>query len=159
MKKGDNGETEDILSILSILERRHWNIEDLKKLLESQKPLGIPVSIFNSKASPLGALCIYLKDFKGLNYSRIAELLCRDPRTIWVTYRREKPHATDITINTDVMVPIEIFAKRQLSVMEGLVLHLKQQRCMRLSDIAKLLGRSSKTVWCFFRRGLEKNAR
>ena len=55
------------------------------------KSLAIPISIFRDRElSVLEAIAEYLKDKKGMRYSEIAQLLNRDDRTIWTSYKRAK---------------------------------------------------------------------
>jgi hypothetical protein len=55
------------------------------------KSLALPTSIFRDRdLSVLEAIVEYLKDKKNLRYSEIAQLLNRDDRTIWTSYKRAK---------------------------------------------------------------------
>ncbi|MEM4268333.1 MAG: hypothetical protein QXK37_05910 [Candidatus Woesearchaeota archaeon] len=48
----------------------------------------IPVEVIrNRNLGPLECIVKYLKEKRGLSYHQIAEILERDDRTIWVTYR------------------------------------------------------------------------
>ena len=58
------------------------NPSDLNNLM-------IDARIFSDrKQSPLGSLVVYLKDKKSLSYNQISEILKRDYRTIWLTYKK-----------------------------------------------------------------------
>jgi len=141
----------DLERIRLILKKHCLKPEEAIGLLK--QPL-IPISIFRSKCGPLGALIVYLKKRKGLRFSEIARALNRDQRTIWTTYNRAK--ACKPRLDFSHMVNLNIFGNRKLSIMENLVLHLKEKG-LRLIEISKMLGRSNKTVWCFYHRALKKN--
>ena len=143
----------DLETIKQLLDKHGLTPKQLDKLLEPE--LAIPVSIFKSDVGPLGALCLYLKENKGLRIAEIARLLNRDQRTIWATHANSK--GKKVIVESGLIVDVKIFADRRVSVMEALVYHLKTIHHMRLVDIAKMLERSNKTVWCFYHRALKKH--
>jgi predicted DNA-binding protein (UPF0251 family) len=52
-------------------------------------PISIPVDVLQDRdLSALEAIVVYLKDHHKLTYSQIAQLLNRDDRTVWTTYKR-----------------------------------------------------------------------
>lgn len=55
----------------------------------------VPVSIFNSNNSILGALVSYLKDVKKLRNGKIAQLLNKNSANIWTVYSRAKKKIND----------------------------------------------------------------
>lgn len=58
---------------------------------EKSKVLSIPTALFRDRnLSVLEIMVEYLKDKKNMRYSQIAELLNRDDRTIWTSYKRAK---------------------------------------------------------------------
>ncbi|MFH1585225.1 MAG: LamG-like jellyroll fold domain-containing protein [archaeon] len=123
-----------------------------KKQLESVQ---IPLQIFNQGISPLEAICKYMKE-KGLIFREIAELLNRDERTIWTSYKnaigkREK----EIKVKDDVLVSTEIFRDRRFSVLESLVVYLKDRQFSN-SEIAKLLGKDQRNTHTVYIRAVKK---
>jgi hypothetical protein len=46
-----------------------------------------------------------------------------------------------------VTIPLSIFSNRNFTVLESLVKYLIDEKNMTNRDIAKLLGKSSKTIW------------
>ncbi len=145
--------TAEIDTIRSILDKHNLSLEELKFLLSKQT---VPVSIFKTGIGPLAALCIYLKDYEKLSLSEIANKLNRDQRTIWATYNKAKQKVRNLELDS-LRVPLSIFQNRRKSIMENLVYHLRSELNMTLKDIAKLLGRNNKTIWCFYSRALKKN--
>jgi hypothetical protein len=144
----------DLAKIRHILSKHSLSPEMLPGLL-SNPSFGVPVSIFRSRAGPLGALVCFLKQ-KGLRFSDIARLLSRDQRTIWATYNKY-PNKQGLELDYSLCMPVELFSDRRLSIMEALVYYLKSVNNLRLIEIATLLSRSNKTIWCFYSRA-KKNA-
>lgn len=57
----------------------------------SDSSISIPVSLFSErKYAPLEVVVSYLKEAKQLNFTEIASLLQRSPKTIWTVYQRKK---------------------------------------------------------------------
>jgi DNA-binding CsgD family transcriptional regulator len=57
----------------------------------SDSPNDVPIDcVCKAKLSALESIVVYLKEDKSLRYSEIGEVLHRDPRTIWTTYKRAK---------------------------------------------------------------------
>jgi hypothetical protein len=121
----------------------------------SQGPLELPVSIFsNSSLSALETICKYLKEDKGLRYSAIAQMLNRDQRTIWVTYNNScKKQADRLCItDCDKSIPVSVFQDRNRSVLESIVVYLKDKYNLRYSEIAALIGRDERNIWAAYNK-------
>ena len=70
----------------------------------------LPVTIFSQELSALQAIVKHLKETEKLSFSEIADILNRDPRTIWTTYDAVKD-AKLKKIKADVYIPLSIFGK------------------------------------------------
>ncbi|MFH1505725.1 MAG: hypothetical protein ABIE94_01915 [archaeon] len=133
--------------------------KDLVEVLSEElaKPeLLVPVSIFRNDISPLRSLVKYLRENVKLSLSRIAKLLARDPRTIWTTYAAVKQMAPLKPIPTPYSIPVARFEKIELSVLETIVHHLREEMGLRNVDIARILGKDQKTVWTAYDRAVKK---
>ncbi len=81
---------------LSRNEKNVWHTyqESIKKfvgkLVVRPSEFRIPLSIFSHNRGVLESIVWYLKEECGVSHRRIAELLVRDERTIWVTWNRVK---------------------------------------------------------------------
>ena len=120
------------------------------------EPIRVPVDVFSQSLSPLEALVKFLKEQHDLTYHKIGALLERDERGIWNSYRnanlKRKEH---LEARSDIKVPITIFSK-QRSILEALVMHLRDKHQMKGKDIAKLLKKSQSTIWTVYNRGKKK---
>jgi hypothetical protein len=134
--------------------------EQIKKMvidyLDAHVPTQIPVSIFRNILSPLEALVKYMKDNLKLKYHEIAKRLHRDDRTIWITYRNSKSKYVELEISKDILIPLSIFYDRKLSILEHLVLYLREERSYSNKEIAMLLDKNESTIWTAHTRAKKK---
>ena len=62
----------------------------------------------------------------------------------------------DILGRKEIRIPIGIFDNDALSSLEAIVKYLKEDLKLKFSKIAKLLNRSSKTIWATYHNALKK---
>jgi parallel beta-helix repeat protein len=124
-----------------------------KKRLQNPEKIAIPITIFTKKLGALESLSKYMKENLGMSYHKIAELLNRDERTIWTAYHKSltKQKGKINVIETSIFIPISVLNNRKLTVLESLILYLKQKD-MKYSEIAKLLNRNQKNIWTIYSR-------
>ncbi|QQG38600.1 MAG: hypothetical protein HYS32_03260 [Candidatus Woesearchaeota archaeon] len=148
-------------TIQAIQDEYNLTKKDIINLIE-EKPILIPISIFkNDELSSLELIVRYLKDELNLNYHKIAQLLNRDDRTIWHTYKnslRKKKEKLTIELSR-FSIPIPIFKNRKFSVLEIIVSHLKENYNLRYHKIASLLRKDQRTIWTVYNRYRKKYAR
>lgn len=92
-----------------------------------------------------------------MNYSEIAELLNRDQRTIWTAYKKatEKQKEMIEIEKTLVFLPVSILRNRTLTILESMIVYLKEQG-MRYSEIAGLLDRDQRNIWAIYSKAVKK---
>ncbi|MEM0230979.1 MAG: helix-turn-helix domain-containing protein [Candidatus Woesearchaeota archaeon] len=147
---------EDMLQKISTsieeLSRRYGiQKEDLLRISEEGRNF-IDAGIFQKRA-PLGAICTELKA-KGYSTKEIAKKLGRSYKTIWTTIKkteRKKPAE-----KTGILIPLRAFENRNMGILESAVKFLKDEKNMRLSQIAKILKRNYRTVWTAYNKAKEK---
>ncbi len=118
----------------------------------------IPVSVFSYKLGALEALVKYLKENLCMSYHQIAELIHRDDRTIWASYRaagRKMKEKMDIKGEPKMFLPISIFKNRKLTVLGAAVVYLKDKG-VKYSEISGLTGRNQKNIWTIYSRAAKK---
>jgi len=117
----------------------------------------IPITIFTNKLGGLEGVTKYLKENIGLTYSEIAELLNRDDRTIWSSYNKaSKKQPTTLNVEkTLVFIPSSIFKNRNLTILEAIVVYLKDKG-MKYVEIGKLLNRDQRNIWTIYNRSIKK---
>ena len=148
----------DLIKTLQNLQKKEQvSAEQIKEVIKEQKELALPISIFVKELSALESICKFLKENGKLNYHQIAELLHRDDRTIWTTYKHAyEKRKEELLEKNGLSIPVKIFAKRKLSVLETLVKYLKEEHELNYREIGELLHRNEKTIWTVYQRGKKK---
>lgn len=132
-----------------------------KELLKLIKPVvkaaeaeyQIPVSIFHNQLSTLESLVTYLVVYKELKFFEIAHLLKRNQRTIWGACNRAKKKRISITVEeSEIKIPISVFADRNKAPLYALVCYLKNNFSLNYSQISRLLDLDPRTVWCVYNK-------
>ena len=145
-----------INSIIELRVNYKLSNNDLIKLINYEKELIlIPISIFRN-ASPLEALVKYLKDNLGLSLHEISVLLNRDDGTIWITYNNASKKITKLDVTSEILISINIFHNRKLSILENLITYLYGKE-ISLSRMAALLNRDYKTIYTVYKRAKDKH--
>jgi hypothetical protein len=119
----------------------------------------IPLSLFaNRKLGILETAVKCLKENSELNYSKIANLLGRDPRTIWAAYKKSQEKEKErFTIKEETYsIPISIFCNRNLGPLEALILYLRDNLRLSFNQISRLLNRNYRTIWLSYQNALKK---
>jgi DNA-directed RNA polymerase specialized sigma24 family protein len=129
-------------------------------LSNGQQELFIPIDVLKGNSS-LQAIVVYLKDYQKIAFSSIARMLNRNDRTIWATYhqalRADSVKIPPVSIHHELLfIPINIFYTRKTSVLESIVLYLKNEEGLSFNEISNLLGKNYRTIWTVYRRGLQK---
>jgi len=141
-KQENNLDTKDILELMD----------------EKEEELSIPVTAFSNKLGSLEVVVRYLKDYKKKTYHEIAVLLNRDDRTIWSSYNNSlKKQEGKLNVKeAEVNLPVSIFKDRRYSVLESIVVFLKNKE-ISFNKVAGLLSRNYQTIYTTYRRVKIKN--
>ena len=70
--------------------------------------------------------------------------------------RLHEVNEQDIFNRKEISIPIGIFSNDALSSLEAIVKYLKEDLKLKFSKIAKILNRSSKTIWATYQKSLKK---
>ncbi len=136
----------------------HLTEKEIATIIEREKEIVLPISIFRNKLSTLEIIVKFLKEVKLLNFSEISRLLGRDERTIWHAYQRAIRKNIEITVaDSDITIPVSLFASRDYSPLETVVAYLKDSHQLKFNEIAALLDLSPKTIWTVYNRKQKKN--
>ena len=106
----------------------------------------------------LEALAKYLKEELNLRYHKIASLLNRDDKVIWMTYNNAKKKFKKrlIADKQAIWIPIFIFANRKIGALEALTKYLKEELKLTNYEIAGILNRDNRTIWTSYNRAKNK---
>jgi len=150
------------LILKELSKKSGMDLDNISKLIQTrEKYVSIPVELFKSKLSPLENVVYYLFVFHKFSQTEIAGLLRRDHTTIWTTLenatkKMQKARFIAFIEKTDtkLSVPVNIFAKDKLSILESLCSHLKEN--MTYHEIAVVLGKNDRTIWTVVNRAKKK---
>ena len=101
------------------------------------------------------AVIKYLKENRKLKYSQIADLLERDDRVIWNTYNKIKIKIS-LSDKSTLLIPINTFQNKKLSILESLIIHLKNNLRFNFTEIAFKLSRDTRNIWKVYNNGMKK---
>jgi hypothetical protein len=129
--------------------------DELVNIVLMQNDMQVPLSVFLNDMAPLEAMTRFLIDAKRWSIKDSAMKLNRNFNTIWTTYNNAKKKKFDVGIS-EYSLPLMIFAKEELSILESLVKYLHDHYRLRFSEIAKLIKRDTRTVWTCYHRSSDK---
>ena len=153
--------TLDALNVLieTFMEKHSLSYQEIIDLLDKKRfqkqALCVPIELFqNRDLGILEILTKYFKEEKNFRYKKIAELLNRDERTIWVSYHKAlgKRKARFVINESQYWIPISIFANRTLGLLQALVVYLKDTFSLRYHEIGVLLNRDDRIIWAVYNR-------
>jgi len=77
-----------------------------------------------------------------MSYHKIGELLGRNERTVWTSYKRakEKQEEAFSEEKEGILIPISVFKDNELTIFESIISYLREKE-IRYSEIARLLNR------------------
>ncbi|MBD3260055.1 hypothetical protein GF371_05525 [Candidatus Woesearchaeota archaeon] len=133
--------------------------EEQQKMLFEEEEKTVPVEAFGTKLSPSESLIKFLKENEKENYHEIAVELNRDERGIWSGYRRAKqkmPRRYSVR-KPAANIPVSIFKNRELSILENVVMFLKDSLNWKLVQIARILNKKPTTISTAYSRAKEKS--
>lgn len=148
--------------ILNIIEKKN-KIANERKIEDKKQENQIPLSVFaNDKLSALEIIVKYLKENLCKSYHEIAILLNRNDRTIWATYNNSlRKQKTKLILYNfkesrfqNKFIPLSIFSKRDNSVLETIVIYLKDNFGFSFNDISLILLKDYQTIYTSYRKGI-----
>jgi len=134
--------------------KKTYDLDDkdiLKLIREKDKIVHIPASVFNNSLAPLEAVVLFLKEHLGYSFHKIALLLKRDDRTIWLTYSNAVKKNVKVEVVSEFYLPVSIFSDRKFSILESAVAYFVSKG-LSFKQISELLGKNPKTIWTVYHR-------
>ncbi|MFC1754163.1 hypothetical protein ACFL96_12375 [Thermoproteota archaeon] len=150
--------------LVQVLKDKGMSPEELLGIYQGEEQTDkrfIPISIFATKLSPSESLCKYLKENLELSYKDISKLLNRDERSIWTSHNRAKEKMPEpfADAGKSLFIPIEIFSNREMSILENLVLYLREHTDETNYGIAKLLNKTPSMIYTIYNRARAKTGK
>lgn len=116
----------------------------------------IPVSIFSGDLSGLESLVLYLKEEKNKTVTQIASVLNRNKNTIYTTLKAAHKKKGKLILEAQLKIPISIFSNRKFSILESLVVYLKETKGLTLKAISELTKKHYSTIKTTYWRAKKK---
>jgi len=141
--------------------KKDYELDDkdiLKLIKEKDKIVNVPASVFNNSLAPLEAVVVFLKEHLGYSFHKIALLLKRDDRTIWLTYSNAAKKKVALEVVSEFNVPVSIFSDRRFSILESAAAYFVG-RGLSLKQISELFGKNPKTIWTVYSRYIKKGGK
>ena len=151
----------DIIAFIGLYSRLklRYNKLELLNMLD-RRELFIPLSIFNKKLSSLEVISKYLFENENLSLKAISNLLNRSNRNIWNSYdRSKKKFPKKLLVKESILLPISILRNLDFTLLENIILYLKENLELSYHEIAVLLQRDDRTIWTVYNRLKQKRRR
>jgi len=147
---------QEVKTQISLLQYELINLLSEKE--EQEGTTKIPLEIFSSELGALEALVKYLRENLGLEYKLIKKISGRSIGALGKTYSSaaSKQKYEFLIKIPNFNIDIDILFAQKFTVLENLVLHLKDKSGMRFSQIAKMLNRDPRTIWTVYTRAKKK---
>ena len=147
--------------IENISEKHALSFEEIISLLKQKESKDILIPTFILRDRNLGileAVTKYLKEELNLTYHKIAVLLNRDDRVVWVTYNKaiKKKKERFAIAEPNYWLSVSIFTDTELGPLEAISKNLVDNAKLDFSEIAKLLNRDNKSIWACYNRAKNK---
>lgn len=124
---------------------------------QTPKEISVPAGVFSFLLSPSEALCKYLKEKFEFNFHELGKLIGRDERSVWTSYRRAiKKMPSSFYIEERILIPVSIFKDRKLSILEHVVVYLKDNLKFTNYKTAKLLNKKPGAIYTAYKRAKKK---
>jgi len=142
-----------LVGSLSFAEKRHL----FTQILSESKQV-VPLSIFSGKLAGLEALVVFLKDEQKRSIAEISKLLGRNKSTLYSTYHQAKKKLIGKLPKHDytISIPIDTFSNRKYSILESLVVFLKEHYHLSIKEIAEKTGKKYTTIHTTYSRYKKK---
>ncbi len=135
-------------------------LEEFSDFLDKKEDQ-VPISIFSEELSPFESIVKYLIQEKNFSYSECGRILNKDRQVIWTTFKRteKKSHKKFSSLVSKYSIPISELNSETKSMAEIIVFYLKNTHSLKLTEIARLLKRSQKTIWTLQNRAEKKGGK
>ncbi len=130
--------------------------KDVIGVIKNKKSfLSVPVSVFKNRLSPLEAVVQFLRESK-YSLKEISKLLNRSNKTIWTTYNNAVKKHVEISVDSDIFIPLSVISNRKLSVLENICVYMKEKFSLSFAKISRIIGKNKNTIWTCYNRARKK---
>ncbi len=128
-----------------------------REQLIASSEIKIPVSLFESNLSGLELISKYLIENLGFGIKSATKLTGRSKQNIWQAYRNSKKKKKDrfVLESSKYDIPVNVLLSKY-SVLESIVVFLKEKHGLSYADIGRIINRDQRTVWTIYNRAMKK---
>ncbi|MEM2121716.1 MAG: hypothetical protein QXU20_03625 [Candidatus Woesearchaeota archaeon] len=149
---------EEEISKEKVEEKKEEKPEEKLVVKEFEEEISKIPLVFNKELSVFESIVKFLRENKNLRYAKIAKLLNRNPRVIWITYQRaKKKFPYELKPDYSFEIPINVFSSKKHSILESAVKYLREFYGLKFSRISELLKKSYTTVHTAYARSKTKD--
>jgi hypothetical protein len=125
-----------------------------KQVLEECQNVLLPISVFQANLSAFELIVKFLREDRAMSPSQIVQLTGRTKQGVYQTYKNAcKRHPGRLMASSvGYVFPIRQISQGRYTILETIVVYLKEQYHLSFSSIAKLLHRDPRTIWTVFNR-------
>ena len=155
-----------LLDTLNYLKKQGLGSEEIIGLVNKhlkvqvREEIKVPISVFNNDyLSSLENIVKYLRENLLLSFKQIGSLTNRNQIALAVTYRNAKKKMESRFVVEEISpysIPVSILQDRNISVLENIVVYLKDTFGLTYHNIAVLLNRDDRTIWTVYQRAKKK---
>ena len=165
-KKGENRislssseilKDEEFIGLRELYSRLKLKYDKVVILNLLEEELFIPLSIFNKKLSSLEVISKYLFENRNLSLKKISLLLGRSNKNIWNAYNKSKrKFPAKLVVKESILIPVSVLRNLNFTLLENIVVYLKENLRFNYHEIAVLLQRDDRTIWTVYSRVKKK---
>jgi len=127
----------------------------------SQSKIYVPSCVFSQELSSFETIVKFLKENYDFGFEKIAQLLGKKKQSVWRAYKNavSKLKQSFVVTNLYYPIPVDVIKDSKCSLLETLVVFLKEEYELSYSEVSALLMRDDRTVWTVYQRAKEKDGR
>jgi hypothetical protein len=135
-----------------------YSEDPYKSRIIFEKEQFLPEYIFSKKLSSFESIAKYLIENCGLSIKRASILLQKSNKNLWHAYNSSKKKYPKkfIEKKSGILIPLGTLQDSDFSILENIVLYLKNITRLGFSEISKILRRDPRTIWTVYSKATKK---
>ena len=124
----------------------------------SKSKVYVPSCVFSKRLSSFETIVKFLRENYGFGFEETSQLLGKKRQSVWRAYQSSvsKFKKSFEVTNLYYPIPVSIFKDSKCSLLETLVVYLREEYELSYSEISALLMRDDRTVWTVYHRATRK---
>lgn len=129
-----------------------------KQIIELSEEIIIPISIFNENLSAFETIVKYLIENRAFTLRNASIITNRTKQGVWQAYHnaKKKYPRKFLVESSPYDFPLSIISDKRYSILESIVVYLRDSYQLSYAKIASLLCRDQRTIWTVYNRAKKK---